>query len=122
MEADPGECQDEAESPQHQAVQLDDPSQGGDAGTVKFEDEALLPFPCRGREVIKILLSFITERRDILIVSRTLMGQTKFGSKHIEGLCLRQIRIFPVAVRISRSAVVCHFVLSFKFQFHFFTN
>ena len=61
MEADPGEGEDEAEAPQHQAVQLDNPSQGGDAGTVKFEDETLLPFTCRGREVIKILLSFITE-------------------------------------------------------------
>ena len=88
MEADPGEGEDEAEAPQHQAVQLDNPSQGGDAGTVKFEDETLLPFTCRGREVIKILLSFITEGRDILTVSTTLMGQTNFASKHIEGFGL----------------------------------
>ena len=82
MEADPGECQDEAQPPQHQAVQLDNPSEGGEAGTVEFQDEALLPFPGRGSEVIEILLSFITKGRDILTVSTALMGQTKLESKH----------------------------------------
>jgi len=43
VEADPGKRQDEAEPPQHQTVQLDDPSEGGDGGAVKFQDETLLP-------------------------------------------------------------------------------
>ena len=61
MEADPGKCQDGAEPPQDEAVQLDDPPEGGDGGAVEFEDETLLPSTGGGSEVIKVLLSFITE-------------------------------------------------------------
>ena len=64
VEADPGEGEDEAQPAQDQTIELDDPSEGGKARTVEFEDETLLPLTSRGREVIKVLLSFITEGRE----------------------------------------------------------
>ena len=63
VEADPGKCEDDAQAPQHEAVQLHDPPERGEAGTVKLQDETLLPCSRGGIVVIKILLSFITDGR-----------------------------------------------------------
>ena len=63
METDPGEGEDDPQTPQNQAVQLHHPPERGEAGTVELEDEALLPFPGRGAVVIQLLLSLVTDRR-----------------------------------------------------------
>ena len=42
MEADPGEGEDDPQAPEHQAVQLHHPLDGGEGGAVELEDEAVV--------------------------------------------------------------------------------
>ena len=41
VEADPGEGEDHPQAPQHQAVELDHPAEGGEAGAVELQGEHL---------------------------------------------------------------------------------
>ena len=65
VEADPGEGEDHPEATEHQAVELDHPAQGGEAGAVELEGEhvslAAAPGPGAGQgSGVTLLTSLIT--------------------------------------------------------------
>ena len=65
MEAYPGEGKDEAQAPEHQAVELHHPLDGGEGGAVELEDEAVVPAHGLGclagvMVIVSCLASFVT--------------------------------------------------------------
>ena len=60
VEAYPGEGEDDPQAPEHQAVKLDNPAEGGQAGAVELHREAVIIHqPGRGA-LIRVATSLIT--------------------------------------------------------------